>query len=409
MELFSVPGGAGHHPVTASQLVRLLGFALPGIGPDDYLMTADLDLWPMSPAFWDGVLARAHRRGSEDGLWVYNGLWSWRQIVKGGDHLAVSVLGASARTWCSLTLRALSLHADSLTPAQAKSGGGTGASLDPLLGNVAWQTRVGGPLSALFAPDVRWDASNPPTCTWRRRDGALRMKFPGADAAAPTGGGASAPGAVAAALRRRAAARAAAGLGETGVATSDGDTLEVAAVQQQLQLQLGNAATGAGTGVAPPAAPPSAPVVITPTVSTLLAALLEAGHVTTGLVWSHNVSVADLKRTGSKLWYWDQHAVSQAERRLGLCPTLAHLGGASESFPRCVLNRDLRRLNRDEWSVPVEEVEEDAVVAAQPDNAAAGAAAATQPPRPLRDRFTDAHAHPRWVVDSPWKLLRPWG
>ena len=326
-----VTGASAHHPVTAAQLARLVAFALPGLGPDDFLMTSDVDLWPLSRDFWEQVLANVPLRarggdGEVSALWVYNGLWTWKQIVKGSSsHLAMSVLGASAQTWCELALRALTAGFDS-------TGRGTGSGSVDANSSERWRAQVGGALSALKAPDLRWDTTEPPTCKWRRHDNALRMRFPGS--------------------------------------SSGGQPL---------------------SATPPQPSPPRLPVVLAPTVHALLGALLEAGTLITGQTWPANASVGDMKRGGgSKLWYLDQVTVSRAERAMGLCPTLADVGTPADAWPRCILNRDVRRIDRAGWL-------ED--VAGSPATGGSGAAV---------DRFTDAHLSAKWVFEAPWRLLRPW-
>jgi hypothetical protein len=326
-----VTGASAHHPVTAAQLARLVAFALPGLGPDDFLMTSDVDLWPLSRDFWEQVLAQVPRRArGDDGdgtaLWVYNGLWTWKQVVKGSSsHLAMSVLGASAQTWCELALRALTVGTDG-------TGRGTGSDGVDANSSERWRAQVGGALSALNAPDLRWDAVEPPTCEWHRHDKALRMRFPGGSSGEPP-----------------------------------------------------------LSATPPQPSPPRLPVVLAPTVHALLGALLEAGTLITGQTWPANASVGDMKRGGgSKLWYLDQITVSRAERAMGLCPTLADVGTSADAWPRCILNRNVRRIDRAGWP-------ED--VAGSP--AAGGSGAAV-------DRFADAHLSAKWVLEAPWQLLRPW-
>ena len=354
VELFPVP--APHHPVTGAQVSRLLAFSLPGISPDDYLITSDVDLWPLSQRFWDRVLTTHPRRG-DNRLWIYNGLWTWKQIVRGQDHLAMSLIGATARTWCTLALHLLSLQAE---------------------GSAEWRAAIAQQLSALFRPDVRWDPADPPSCIWRRKDGALRMRFPGRKQAHPSLD-------AAASSSNSDAAAAGSSLG--------GRRPPSPAYQRQLQpghtapifdanYRGGGGGDGAG-GIAVSGGGRPPPIIVTPTLATLVGAALEAGRILTGgAVWPRNMTLSQFKKTQSKLWYFDQIAVSLAEKRMGLCPTVKGLGRSSALWPRCHLNRDVRRLNRASWSIPQ------------------GAGPAN---------YTDAHVHPKWVLDSPHRLLKPWG
>jgi hypothetical protein len=417
VELFPVP--AAHHPVSGAQVARLLAYALPGIAPHDVLLTSDVDLWPLSRPFWERALNTAAATGAQSSggpsLWVYNGLWTWKQIIRGGGsagaaatpaaatgggnpHLAMSVLGATARTWCELSLHVLTLHGGYRRRGRRRRGrgaasGGGGSAGRPVVdagedgvddpGLPGWSAAVGAHLSALFSPDLHWDDDDPPTCVWRPRDGALRLRFPRAPPPAAVGG----------AGRARRLAR-------QGYQGSD-DMLDAAAAAA--------AAAGGGGGgrslARGPGRPPAAAddtrlgaapsdVVIVPTLGSLVGAALEAGRLSTGgASWARGMPLADFKkaRGANRAWYWDQLAISAAERRMGLCPSAADVGQSAALWPRCVLNRDLRRLDRNTW--------EDQLAGGSGSTGSGAVGAST---------FTDAHVHPAWVLESPHHLLRPW-
>lgn len=80
---------------TTLQNIRLAAFQSRTLSPEDYLITADADIWPLSKDFWNPVLTN-----KEDRIFKYNGPFYHRQKALGShDFAALSFLGAPVRHW----------------------------------------------------------------------------------------------------------------------------------------------------------------------------------------------------------------------------------------------------------------------------------------------------------------------
>ena len=86
---------AGDRVPTSLQCSRLAAFQHADLQPSDFVITSDVDLWPLSPAFWRPVL-----RLDEDALFIFNGpYYDSMRAVGSSDFVALSLLGAPVRHW----------------------------------------------------------------------------------------------------------------------------------------------------------------------------------------------------------------------------------------------------------------------------------------------------------------------
>jgi hypothetical protein len=94
-EVRIVPRRPGDSIPTTLQNVRLAAFQSRMLRPDDYLITADADIWPLSKDFWRTVLTN-----KKDRMFIYNGPFYHHQRALGShDFAALSFLGAPVRYW----------------------------------------------------------------------------------------------------------------------------------------------------------------------------------------------------------------------------------------------------------------------------------------------------------------------
>ncbi len=82
----------GHRDATVSQLQRLYAWAVGMFRPDDYLLTSDIDMWPINS--WVGAEREAGKR-----LQIY-----YSNAYEGTDrlHFPICYLGAARRTWIEI-------------------------------------------------------------------------------------------------------------------------------------------------------------------------------------------------------------------------------------------------------------------------------------------------------------------
>lgn len=80
---------------TLAQAVRLAAFSLPYISADDYIITADADIWPMSLQYWNNMF------NYSTNYTIVNGEF-WRGGQGSDNSIAMSYVGATARTWATL-------------------------------------------------------------------------------------------------------------------------------------------------------------------------------------------------------------------------------------------------------------------------------------------------------------------
>jgi len=86
---------AGDLSATTLQNIRLAAFQRAGFSPDDYVITSDADIWPLSREFWKNIL-----ESNKDEMFIYNGHFYNDQRRKGSsDFAALSFLGAPVRHW----------------------------------------------------------------------------------------------------------------------------------------------------------------------------------------------------------------------------------------------------------------------------------------------------------------------
>ena len=98
------PFQRGDVRATATQVVRLAAILRDDLHPDDILVTADSDVWPLSREFWTSVLTR----GNSSRMWIYHGVF-WANKLKENDSnfaqmsYAVGTVGRWRElyaTWC---------------------------------------------------------------------------------------------------------------------------------------------------------------------------------------------------------------------------------------------------------------------------------------------------------------------
>jgi hypothetical protein len=94
-EVRIMPRRPGDLVPSTLQNVRLAAFQSRTLRPEDYLITADADIWPLSKDFWNPILTN-----EEDRMFIYNGPFYHRQKALGShDFAALSFLGAPVRHW----------------------------------------------------------------------------------------------------------------------------------------------------------------------------------------------------------------------------------------------------------------------------------------------------------------------
>ncbi len=91
----------GDRVSTTMQNLRLVAFQHVVFQPNDMIVTADADIWPLSPNFWQPVL-----QNQQDRVFIYNGPFYNTQRAKGSDDfVAMSFVAAPVRYWRKLYRR----------------------------------------------------------------------------------------------------------------------------------------------------------------------------------------------------------------------------------------------------------------------------------------------------------------
>jgi hypothetical protein len=85
----------GDRASTTMQNMRLVAFQHAMFRPEDTIITADADIWPLSPSFWQTVF-----QDRRDRMFIYNGpFYNAQRAVGSEDFVALSFLGAPVRHW----------------------------------------------------------------------------------------------------------------------------------------------------------------------------------------------------------------------------------------------------------------------------------------------------------------------
>jgi hypothetical protein len=87
---------------TVAQNARLAAWALPCVGPNDYIVTADMDIWPISRAYWKDAFA------SRGGVNIVNGEF-FTQNAASDNRVAISYVGMRAAMWARVVGKAAGL------------------------------------------------------------------------------------------------------------------------------------------------------------------------------------------------------------------------------------------------------------------------------------------------------------
>lgn len=87
---------------TVAQNVRLAAWALPYVQPNDYIVSADVDIWPISHEYWSDALA------NRSGVTIVNGEF-FTQNAHGDDRVAISYVGMRAGLWGGVVGTALGI------------------------------------------------------------------------------------------------------------------------------------------------------------------------------------------------------------------------------------------------------------------------------------------------------------
>ena len=84
-----------HSTATLAQVVRIAAYSLPYVSPDDYIITTDADIWPMSKAFWGNVFNYSAQFTIVNGEFFQGG-------VGGEVGIAMCYIGGHAKAWQAL-------------------------------------------------------------------------------------------------------------------------------------------------------------------------------------------------------------------------------------------------------------------------------------------------------------------
>lgn len=91
-----------HSTATLAQIVRIAAFALPYISQNDYIITSDADIWPMSKTFWSSIFDFSKH------FTIVNGEF-FRGGIGGEVGIAMCYVGGHALAWRAMIER--SFHA----------------------------------------------------------------------------------------------------------------------------------------------------------------------------------------------------------------------------------------------------------------------------------------------------------
>jgi hypothetical protein len=85
----------GDFTSTVSQTVRLAAWALPFVDRNDYIITADADIWPVSGMYWDGIFSFTND------ITIVNGEF-YHQNAGSDNRVAISYVGMKASQWAAV-------------------------------------------------------------------------------------------------------------------------------------------------------------------------------------------------------------------------------------------------------------------------------------------------------------------
>ena len=84
-----------HSTSTLAQVVRIAAYSLPYVSPNDYIITTDADIWPMSTVYWSKIFNYSAHFTIVNGEFFRGGL--------GGEiGIAMCYVGARANSWRAL-------------------------------------------------------------------------------------------------------------------------------------------------------------------------------------------------------------------------------------------------------------------------------------------------------------------
>ena len=84
---------------TVSQNVRLTAWALPYVDGGDYIITADIDIWPISCSYWKDML------DLDRDITIVNGEFFMRD-EHSPDRVAISYVGMQSHAWAGIVANA---------------------------------------------------------------------------------------------------------------------------------------------------------------------------------------------------------------------------------------------------------------------------------------------------------------